>query len=83
MSQTTTYLSKSQITDLKIVKARTFLYGQLELYKIEFARTLDNRYLEVMNNLNETIETLKYLEEAIFERRKRYAEARKKASIAN
>lgn len=77
MNQTTTFLSRSQITDLKIVKARTFLYGQLELYKIEFSRTSENRYLQVMNDLNETIETLKYLEEIIFERRKRYAETKK------
>ncbi len=45
--------------------AKSFLYGQLELYKIEFVRTENNNFLEVMNNINHTGKTIKYMDEVI------------------
>ena len=53
-----TYLIEKQL-------AEYFLYGQLELYKIEFSNTGNNKYLEVMNDLNRTINTFKKMDEAI------------------
>jgi len=53
-----TYLIEKQL-------AESFLYGQLELYKIEFAETGNNKYLEVMNDLNRTINIFKKMDEAI------------------
>ncbi len=41
-----------------------FLQAQLELYKIEFMRTDNDKYLEVMNELRKTIEFLKNLDNA-------------------
>tara|TARA_R110002167_G_scaffold320694_1_gene526537 strand:+ start:617 stop:838 length:222 start_codon:yes stop_codon:yes gene_type:complete len=43
----------------------SFLQGQLELYKREFAETGNNRYLEVMNQLNATIITFRHMRETI------------------
>jgi hypothetical protein len=37
----------------------------LELYKIEFADTGNNRYLEVMNQLNATLMSFKHMRETI------------------
>ena len=42
-----------------------FLLGQLELYKIEFANTGNNKYLEVMNQMNKTIECFNYLRDRV------------------
>ncbi len=42
-----------------------FLYGQLELYKIEFSNTGNNKYLEVMNELNKTINHLREVKRLI------------------
>lgn len=46
-------------------EVESFLYGQLELYKIEFSQTNDNNYLEVMNNINKTINIIKRMDSAI------------------
>ena len=40
-------------------EVESFLYGQLELYKIEFSQTNDNNYLEVMKNIKKTINIIK------------------------
>tara|TARA_R100000655_G_scaffold34045_2_gene66689 strand:+ start:159 stop:356 length:198 start_codon:yes stop_codon:yes gene_type:complete len=53
-----TYLIEKQL-------AESFLYGQIELYKIEFAETGNNKYLKVMNDLNRTINTFKKMDLAI------------------
>lgn len=45
--------------DLEQNERLTFLYGQLELYKIEFANTGNNKYLDVMNELHKTINFIK------------------------
>ena len=42
-----------------------FLNSQLELYKIEFSETDNNKYLEVMNELNKTIKFLKKCDRAM------------------
>ena len=39
-------------------EAMNFLNGQLELYKIEFINTGDNKYLQVMNDLNSTFKLI-------------------------
>jgi len=46
---------------LNINELDTFLFGQLELYKIQFSETNDNKYLEVMNDLNKAITTFRAL----------------------
>ena len=43
----------------------SFLEGQLELYKIEFSETGNNKYLDVMNRLNITLETINKMDEII------------------
>jgi len=53
--------------NLQIINAKTFLTGQLELYKIEFVETNDNNYLEVMNSFNNALNTVKYLEDRVNE----------------
>ena len=53
-----TYLIEKQL-------AESFLHGQIELYKIEFAETGNNKYLKVMNDLNRTINTFKKMDLAI------------------
>ena len=45
--------------DLEHNARLTFLYGQLELYKIEFANSGNNKYLEVMNEMHKTINFIK------------------------
>ena len=54
--------SKQEEIQLKILESKTFLRGQLQLYKIEFVNTEDNKYLEVMNELNKTFELICFLE---------------------
>lgn len=49
----------------KVNNAKAFLLGQLELYKIQFAETGNNKYLEVMNELHKTIEVMNFFELAL------------------
>jgi hypothetical protein len=49
--------------ELRLQNAKLFLGGQLALYKIEFAKEGNNKYLKVMNELNDTIEVLNTLDE--------------------
>ncbi len=58
-------MSKENRYTLKVQRAEAFLLGQLELYKIEFAETNYNGYLEVMNELNETLDTVKRMDKVI------------------
>ena len=37
---------------ISLALATTFLYAQLEAYKIKFTDSGDNKYLEVMNNMH-------------------------------
>ncbi len=53
-----TYLIEKQL-------AESFLYGQIELYKIKFADIGDNKYLKVMNNLNMAIEFIRKSDDVI------------------
>jgi len=50
---------------VSVQNVQSFLMGQLELYKIEFIQTSDNKYLEVMNNINITNETIKKMDNTI------------------
>ena len=50
---------------LDVQEAKAFLYGQLELYKIQFSETGDNKYLDVMNKLNKVGVTIKKMDETI------------------
>jgi hypothetical protein len=58
------------LNQCKVNNAKAFLLGQIELYKIQFAETGDNKYLEVMNELNKTIEVMKFFESALKHRNK-------------
>ena len=61
-------------SQLNIQEAINFLYGQLELYKIEFSETDNNKYFEVMGKLNNTINVIRTLnvviEDLAIEKRK-------------
>ena len=50
--------------ETKINNTVNFINAQLELYKIEFAETSDNKYLEVMNKMNDTLKLIKDLTNA-------------------
>ncbi len=49
------------MVEMEINQTLYFLGGQLELYKIEFAETDNNKYLQVMNKLNDSIELINKL----------------------
>jgi len=51
-------MEKENRYSLAVANAKNFLQGQLTLYKIEFAETDNNKYLEVMNEFNTTLETI-------------------------
>lgn len=38
--------------ELEYINRKTFIEGQLKLYKIQFIETNDDKYLEVMNELS-------------------------------
>ena len=40
--------------DIALLTTKAFLTGKLEMYKIEFSETANNKYLEVMNNIHST-----------------------------
>ncbi len=50
---------------IRVSNAKNFILGQLELYKIEFSETSNNKYLDVMNDLNETLETIERMDKLI------------------
>ena len=50
---------------LEVQELKSFLYGQLELYKMEFSETGNNKYLDVMNKLNKCQETVIKMDELI------------------
>jgi hypothetical protein len=50
---------------LRVANAKNFIQGQLTLYKIQFVETDDNKYLDVMNELNETLETIIRMDKVI------------------
>ena len=50
---------------IRVANAKNFILGQLELYKIEFSETSNNKYLDVMNDLNETLETIERMDKLI------------------
>ena len=53
----------SDMREMKIRLAKSWLYGRITLYKIKFAETDNNEYLNIMNNYNEVINHIKFLEE--------------------
>ena len=69
---------KEEIAEIKIANTVQFLEGQLELYKIEFARTGNNKYLDVMNELNKSIEIIDFLNRALIYRTKQYSRLKTK-----
>ena len=50
---------------LRLLNAKNFLTGKLALYKIEFIETDNNKYLQVMNELNSTLETITRMDDLI------------------
>ncbi len=50
---------------LEVQNAQSFIEGRLELYKIKFAETGNNKFLETMNNFNKTLNTIKKMDLAI------------------
>ena len=58
-------MEKENRYSLAVANAKNFLQGQLTLYKIEFSETDNNKYLEVMNEFNTTLETIIRMDNAI------------------
>jgi hypothetical protein len=50
---------------IDLINTKNFLTGQLELYKIEFVNTNNNKYLSTMNDFDKAIKTINYLESAL------------------
>jgi hypothetical protein len=50
---------------IDLLDTKAFLLGQLELYKIEFSETGNNKYLQVMNDLNKTIKVINTMDSVI------------------
>ena len=50
---------------LDLIDTKNFLTGQLELYKIEFVKTNNNKYLSTMNDFDKAIKTVNYLESVL------------------
>jgi hypothetical protein len=55
-------MTNSDKIQFKINSTKHFLEGQLKLYKMEFIETENNKYLEVMNEMNEALRVVRYLE---------------------
>ena len=49
----------------EVQELKCFLLGQIELYKIEFSETQNNKYLDVMNKLNKCTETVNKMDDLI------------------
>lgn len=50
---------------IEVQELKCFLLGQIELYKIEFSETQNNKYLDVMNKLNKCTETVNKMDDLI------------------
>lgn len=55
-------MNESDKIYLRLQYNKTWIYGKLEKYKLQFVETGNNRYLDMMNGLNETLECIKILE---------------------
>jgi hypothetical protein len=44
--------------EVRVANSKVFLQGQLTLYKIKFSETDNNKYLQVMNEISETLDTV-------------------------
>jgi hypothetical protein len=51
--------------ELKIVICDSFLSGQLDLHKIAFAETGDDKHLRTMLQFKETLNSFRYLRETL------------------
>jgi len=60
--------------ELEYINRRAFIEGQLKLYKIQFIETNDDKYLDVMNELNKTCEFLELSRNIVHEIHKRNKE---------
>ena len=58
-------MEKEKRYTIAVLNARTFILGQLELYKIEFSETSNNKYLQVMNDLNTTLDTIERMDKVV------------------
>lgn len=58
-------MEKEKRYTIALLNARTVILGQLELYKIEFSETSDNKYLQVMNDLNTTLDTIERMDKVV------------------
>jgi ribosome maturation factor RimP len=58
-------MEKEKRYTIAVLNARTVILGQLELYKIEFSETSNNKYLQVMNDLNTTLDTIERMDKVV------------------
>ena len=70
-------MEKENRYSLAVANAKNFLQGQLTLYKVEFAETDNNKYLEVMNEFNNSLETIIRMDNAIRRLTKKNRELKK------
>lgn len=52
---------------LGMIINESFLQGQLELYKIKFSETGNNKYLEVMNQFDSTLKCFRHMKKNLTE----------------
>lgn len=62
---------------IEVQLAKCLIQNQLELNKIKFAETDDNRYLSIMNEFNNTLNTIKKMDECIMKMSKELKELKK------
>ncbi len=68
--------------EIAVREAKAFLYGQKELYKIEYIKSEDDNYLEVMNSMNNTAKTLISMDLTIVRQAKEIKELKDKLDKA-
>ncbi len=66
---------------LNIALAKKIVQGQLELYKIEYAETNNDNYLQVMLDFRRTLEVLKSMDSVITKLSKENKELKAKLKI--
>ena len=51
------------MTYLKGLATKAWLQGRITMYKVRFSETDNNNYLDTMNNYNETLKLVRFLED--------------------
>ena len=68
---------------LGMIINESFLQGQLELYKIEFSETGNNKYLEVMMQFDSTLKCFRHMKSIIEKLSKQNQELKQRLETEN